>query len=236
MPPAEIYYLTKSFNDLPPHNDWLAVSEREILQRFRVLKRRVEWRLGRWTAKRLIAGYLQQIDRRASVHEIVIRAAADGAPEAFLRDRPLPITLSISHSADTAFCVLDPMQHPTGCDVERIEPRTPEFVEDYFTRAEREMLQEVAAADYDLFATMIWSAKESALKALREGLRADTRSVEIYFASSGRASTWKPLGMRCAGRAARFDGRWRCGQDFVFAVVVQGEIGRLVRLDSGTDL
>ena len=62
-----------------------------------------------------------------------------------------------------------------GCDLEVIEPRSEEFVADYFTTEEQKMVSQAPIADRSKLLALLWSAKESALKALREGLRFDTR-------------------------------------------------------------
>jgi len=66
-----------------------------------------------------------------------------------------------------------------GCDLEIIEPRADSFVADYFTAEEQKMVAGADATDRDLRVTLLWSAKESALKALGEGLRMDTRCVAV---------------------------------------------------------
>ena len=69
----------------------------------------------------------------------------------------------------------------------------------------------MAAADgpdgHDAAANLIWSAKESALKVLRTGLRADTRTVEVVLespagitAGAQRADGWQRLAVS-SGRA-----------------------------------
>jgi len=66
----------------------------------------------------------------------------------------------------------------------------------------------VAPADRDLAVALVWLAKESALKALRQGLRLDTRSVEATLdPAAGDGEGWRPLGVRHGER--RFAGWWR---------------------------
>ncbi len=49
------------------------------------------------------------------------------------------------------------------------------FVADYFAPEEQTLIAHSSPADRELMLALLWSAKESALKALREGLRLDTR-------------------------------------------------------------
>ncbi len=66
---------------------------------------------------------------------------------------------------------------------------------------------EGAGADRrDLAVAHVWSAKESALKALRQGLRLDTREVEVELSCSARGG-WQPQQVRHATRT--FEGWWR---------------------------
>ena len=66
-----------------------------------------------------------------------------------------------------------------GCDLEIVEPRSDAFIADYFTAEEQALIERTSAADRSLLLALLWSAKESALKALRAGLRLDTRSVIV---------------------------------------------------------
>jgi 4'-phosphopantetheinyl transferase len=68
-----------------------------------------------------------------------------------------------------------------GCDLETVEPRSETFVSDYFTAEEQEVVRQACPEDRFTLIALIWSAKESALKALRTGLRIDTRSVSVVL-------------------------------------------------------
>ena len=72
-------------------------------------------------------------------------------------------------------------------------------------------------------ANLIWSAKESALKVLRTGLRQDTRSVEVEVESRDEAG-WQPLSVRAG--AARFPGWWIRYGEFVLTCVGGDPIDR----------
>ncbi len=96
-----------------------------------------------------------------------------------MRTGQAPITVSISHSAGMALCALALSFGALGCDLETIEPRNDAFVRDYFTGEELELVAQAAEKDRPLVSTLLWSAKESALKALQAGLRLDTRCVIV---------------------------------------------------------
>ena len=52
------HWLEQTEADLPAANDWLSAGERLRLDGMRFAKRHADWRLGRWTAKRALAAYL----------------------------------------------------------------------------------------------------------------------------------------------------------------------------------
>ena len=152
--------------------------------------------------------------------KIEVLAADDGAPAAFGDGQPLPFNLSLSHTADRALCVLADSEIALGCDLERIEPRSPTFVDTFFTEAEAAAVAAVDQTLQDLLVNLIWSAKESALKALRCGLRDDTRSVEVVV-SFQPGSGWGSLEVTSKLRDEPFYGHWRRMGDLLVTVVSQ---------------
>jgi 4'-phosphopantetheinyl transferase len=196
----ETYWLEQTEADLSAHDDWLSPSEAVLLSQMRFAKRRGDWRLGRWTAKRAAAAYLNLPGDPHALREIEVRPAPSGAPELFLANRPAPVSISISHRAGIAVCAIAMRGVQLGCDLELIEPREASFVADYFTSQEEELISCSPAADQPRLVTLLWSAKESALKALRQGLRLDTRCVVVTF-DAGEAAylpRWHPLLVRYA--------------------------------------
>ena len=96
-------------------------------------------------------------------------------------------------------CVLAEQHGRVGCDVEIVEPRSAGFVADFLTPAEQEYVASRPDEDRHAAANLIWSAKESALKVLRTGLRRDTLSVEVTI---GHAPATTPEGRPEAGPAS----------------------------------
>ena len=225
-----LHWLTQITADLPKHNNWLSKNERATLADKHFLKRRADWRLGRWTAKRALLAHLAKTHAVQSLCEIEIRAAVDGAPEAFLHDKPMPVTLSISHSRGVGFCVVAPADVAVGCDLELVEFRSDAFISDYFTLEEKALVLKAHAGDRPLLATLIWSAKESALKALRQGLRRDTRSVHVQVDLSHVRENWSPLTVRCEETARSFHGWWRCVGLHVQTVAAASQTAEPTRL------
>jgi len=83
--------------EVPEDDLWLTETECTVLKGLHFPKRRAEWRLGRWTAKRLIRNYLKKCKEPLPA-KIEICAAEDGAPEIFFDTRPAQMTLSITHA------------------------------------------------------------------------------------------------------------------------------------------
>ena len=220
----------QNLSDVPENYDWLGDGEREVLAGLRFPRRRNDWRLGRWTAKQAI---LSLLDTETDLSLLEIRAAADGAPEAFLRNAPAGIAISISHSNERGFCAALPRKshgdstkeniHEIGCDIEQLEPRSDLLTTDFFTTEEIELVHKTDSENKVLITNLIWSAKESVLKALREGLRRDTRSVSIQpeLSPSGLhrfENEWSRWTGRCLQTSREFHGRWRADSRFVYTV------------------
>lgn len=78
-----------------------------------------------------------------------------------------------------------------------------------------------------LRANLLWSAKESALKALGEGLRRDTRSVGVTTAPPVEPHGWGALRVR-TDDGPRLAGCWRAAEGFVWTVVADTAIALLL--------
>lgn len=173
MPSLQPSWLAASLHDVGPDADWVDEALAARLADMRYSKRHSEARLGRWTAKQAVARTLG-VD---ALCDIIIRNAPDGAPEALVTGVPIDAVITMTDRSDWAVCMILQGRTRIGCDLEVVEPRSRAFVADYFTIAEQETV--AAASDAALTANLIWSAKESALKVLRTGLRRDTRTVEV---------------------------------------------------------
>ena len=216
----DVYWLEQVVADMPADTNWLGSGEALCLSNLRVAKRRADWLLGRWTAKRALAVFLNLADDLGSLAGIEICAAPSGAPEAFVAHRPLAVTISLSHSSGKALCVLAPGTAALGCDVERIEPRSQGFVDDYFTSQEQALIEQSSALDRSTLETLLWSGKESTLKALHCGLRLDTRSVIVEPEDMPcRLGDWHPLRVRYIEHCGVFQGWWKVADDFVRTLV-----------------
>lgn len=210
----DVYWFEQSAEDVPAHDDWLSAAELIRLRSMQFPKRRGDWRLGRWTAKCAVAARLGRA--HADLAEIEIRPVACGAPEVWLGGRPDLFTISLSHREGKALCAVGPPAVVLGCDLEFIEPHSSAFVADYLTL--NEQLLVARAPEHCKALATIWSAKESALKALRTGLRLDTRSVEVEELDLASSGSWSPLKVR-EPQGSVFHGWWRAAGQFVRTLV-----------------
>jgi 4'-phosphopantetheinyl transferase len=211
-----IYWLTQNSDDVPESNDWLSHGERSLLAGMRVPKRRQDWRLGRWTAKLAICGCRAGESHPLSTLEI--RAAAEGAPEVFWDNVAATVSISISHSNGRSLCAVGARHFAVGCDLEKIEPREENLILDYFASEEISFIRQARVAEKSLAVNLIWSAKETALKILREGLRRDTRSVFIRPDFGEREGGWNTWTGHCMETGRLFCGWWRSCDGFIYTL------------------
>lgn len=217
-----VYWLEQTKADLPAQADWMSADEVARLHGMRFEKRRNDWQLGRWTAKRALAAYWGLPGHLSDLSNIELRPSEYGAPEAFLANERAEVTVSLSHREGVALCAVARSGAELGCDLEIAEPRSDAFVSDYFTVEEQELVFQAHPSDRPTILAVLWSAKESALKALRIGLRLDTRSVAVdpmeiknclvdseahRTLELAQPSPWCPL-LVCVG-ASKFSGWWQ---------------------------
>jgi 4'-phosphopantetheinyl transferase len=194
--------------DVPAGDVWLGPRERVVLGRLRFPKRRADWRLGRYAAKRATAAWLGRPSDPLALAELEVLADDAGTPRLHARGGEA-IALSLSHRAGWAIAAVSSADVALGCDLELVEPRSEAFLADYFTP--REQAFAVAGGPLDLArrTTLVWSAKECALKALGEGLRLDTRTVEFATRAGVLECGWRPVAMRVPPDGPTFEGWWR---------------------------
>ena len=225
--------------------DILTPRERSQYDGFQFEKRRTDWLNGRVAAKRLIVAMVQaRHGVEAAPRAVEIATSPTGAPtpvNAIASGLPwvapearLPLELSISHSRGAAFAAAfwwerDVPGARIGADLEWVERRPPDLFDDYFTAEEHRYCGE-AEGDRDERATVVWSAKESTLKAAGLGLTVDTRAVTCLPSSGAVALTiepsgpWQALSIAAApplsSSIARAVGCWQLRDGFAFTVVV----------------
>jgi phosphopantetheinyl transferase len=158
---------------------YFSLEEQTEYSRFRVIKRQFEWISSRIISKKMI----HQILKREKINfpDIRIQKEETGQPYIYITGQGrLEGKFSLSHSNGYVFCGYSPEKNlKFGLDLEKIEARSLEFVQDYFSSQEIERYQVLDVKDKDEYTTMVWSGKEAVLKTLGLGLSIDTRKVEI---------------------------------------------------------
>ena len=207
-------WLTRRRTDVPAGLNWLGKRERRALARFRVAPRRLDWLLGRWTAKEAIAAWLS-----VSADRIEILAAADGAPEAFLDGLPASLSVSLSHRGGSAIAVVADAPAVMGCDLEVVEQRSDAFVREWLGPAEQQLVRDGEQRQRDLIANLIWTAKEAAAKVRREGLRLDLRRAVVTVGGSfAEPEHWHQLRVEWSDGSGVTEGWWRSEPGWVLAI------------------
>lgn len=148
----------------------LSDMEMETLNRFRSLKKQVEWVSGRFLLKMLARRFF---GNETGLADISVAYHEQGAP--FLPDLPFA-DISLSHSGDIAAAAAVPKETGSiGVDVERIG-KVPgdNFLRTAFTQNELERMGNTAEEIYKN-----WTVKEAFLKLMKKGFNESLHSVEV---------------------------------------------------------
>ena len=242
---------------------WLAPAEQRRARAFRVPKRRDDWLAGRLNLKALVCDVFEaRFHERPSPASVLIDRLSSGAPVARWADgdragdqdvarcspgaESLPLSVSNSHSHGAALgaalwvdgFAASGWGAAVGTDLEWIEPRSDGFVRDFLTEPERRYCA-AGGDERHLRANLLWSAKESVLKVLQVGLKADTWWVtclpdepgpagseppEVEVAPQPDTGRWRPFHVSCDERlgaaGVRFGGVWRVIDGYVATIAV----------------
>jgi 4'-phosphopantetheinyl transferase len=168
-------------------------SSEELIEykQFRIPKRQEEWIASRIAGKRLINKVLKTEGLRHS--DIMIKKERSGQPYVWIQGiGRIPGGFSLSHSNGYVLCGhTSSVESGFGLDLEMIESRSLEFVQDFFSNQEIKKYHGLSDQERNEYATLVWSAKESFLKAVGVGLSIDTKKIEIVDASrKSNNSVW----------------------------------------------
>ena len=94
-PFKQVFWSMEDGQQVPSSREWLHTGELERLNEFRFDKRKNDYLLGRWTAKKVVHAYL---DKAIPLCEIEIRNAESGAPEVYHQNKLTTASISISHT------------------------------------------------------------------------------------------------------------------------------------------
>jgi 4'-phosphopantetheinyl transferase len=213
--------MARGEHEIPATGSWLTRAEVARADGLRFTKRRTEYLLRRWVCKQAVTAATGMPNDLRSLARVEVANHPSGAPFVRVDGAPLALGVSLSDRAGWAVCVVTQQQGAVGCDLELVEPRSEGFVADFLTPKEQEYVASRPDPDRQAAANLIWSAKESALKVLRTGLRRDTRSVEVTVASAddvGRTpGGWAGFVVRTA-EGGVIPGWWR--RDGLFLLTV----------------
>ena len=211
-----VLWWSAGLDRVPTIDDWMDDREAERLATMRYTKRRSEAKLSRFCAKTTVAMALGRPTDPLGLRSISIRNAPDGAPETLIDDHDGELVVAMSDRADWAVAAVLDGGDRIGCDLELVEPRSQAFIDDYLTSPERTRVKD--SGEPELTANLVWSAKESALKVLRTGLRRDTRTVEVFYEDGASPAEWRPLTVNSA-EGQTMPGWWIRYGEFVLTVV-----------------
>ncbi len=171
--PVEKYQVLKNIVFQPDmfRRPFLSSTEIKTLNRFKALKKQIEWLSGRFAVKKLVSS-ISFVPNHYS--DIIIDYEPDGAP--YLPEYPdLPI--SISHSGDYAACALSRDSFiKIGIDIEKLDPSVIEHIfKVAFTDREQSILKR--CSDTAVFEN--WTAKEAYLKYIKKGFNESLKQVEV---------------------------------------------------------
>jgi 4'-phosphopantetheinyl transferase len=236
---AALRWLARGEHELPADLGWLTPGEAERAARMRFTKRRTEYLLRRWVGKQAVAAALMPAasPELATLRRIEVANRPTGAPYVLVDGEPVGLDVSLTDRAGWAVCVVGHDLTRVGCDLEIVEPRTDGFVRDFLTPAEQAYVaaRPSAAARHET-ANLMWSAKESALKVLRTGLRRDTRTVEVQLQEpSPDGDGWAGLQV-IPKEGGRFPGWWRRDGVFVLTVTADAAFPHPVQLPGSAPL
>lgn len=172
----------------------LTLTEKRVYFAFRFDKRKREWLAGRLAAKRLARKKIAESGLIYSDNEIAIEKNEAGAP--YIRARPCPWPISISHSGEWAVAAMmdGPRPSAIGVDIEKIEDRDPSWLDIAFDAEEKAPGLDSAEQ------TLYWTRKEAVSKLLGIGLSTDLRDIRFpsptrQLVLRGKALTaWDALG------------------------------------------
>jgi 4'-phosphopantetheinyl transferase len=226
--------------DLPTSGQWLTPREAARAAGMRFTKRRTEYLVRRLAGKRAVASVSGHADDPTGLARIELANHPGGAPYVLVDRRPVGLDVSLTDRAGWAVCLVGPGLGQVGCDLELVEARSDGFVADFLTPAEQGYVLDRSGEDRDVAANLVWSAKESALKVLRTGLRRDTRTVEVTVLPPDSAHPeglggWGRLELRPAG-GDLMAGWWRRDGSFLLTVAAAQPAPVPVRLAPSADL
>ncbi|WP_186577943.1 4'-phosphopantetheinyl transferase family protein [Aquibacillus kalidii] len=127
----------------------------------------------------LVIHYMFAVHHGEKLNDDRVKHNHYGKP--FLPDIPT-FHFNISHSGEWVACAVH--QSPVGIDLEQLKPIDVDFAKSVFTKNEFRNIAQHADQTYAFYQT--WTAKESVVKAIGEGLSYPLSSFEVIVQQSGK--------------------------------------------------
>ncbi len=153
--------------------NFLSESEFQILNKFKSLKKQMEWLSGRFLLKSCLCSFVDNIDKLGKLEDIIISYEKYGAP--FLPDFS-DIKISLSHSGNwVSIGVCKKKNVNIGVDIEQFRQKPDKnFIKTAFTKKEISCMgnsvEEILKK---------WTAKEAFLKYIKKGFNENLHRVEV---------------------------------------------------------
>jgi len=161
--------------------DILAPNELNIINSFKLEKRRREWLAGRRAAKEAVLAALSHEGFPDTPDGLEILTKSGGEPYVIINGTTRSdMAISISHSNEVALAAVG--RSPiigVGIDVEVVEDRASSFLRTAFTPSERTIFQLISPDLMAFCSTSLYTMKEAVTKALGIGLSVNTYDVEV---------------------------------------------------------
>lgn len=170
-----------------------------------VATKRKDWLAGRYAAKKAVRHYLKkEYFQDIPLRDIVIKS---NKKEGVMFLTPpgeveKELCLNISHCGGRGVAIL--ARGPVGVDIERTRCFRKEILNAFLTPKEQFFVERFISSEQDLLATLLWSFKESYLKALRKGLIIHPRTIEVVLDDK-----WQFQELRHNGQIVQVEGLWR---------------------------
>ena len=219
-----IFWKYQHMQEIPEDLSWLSESELEQYQKFRFPKRQKDWLSGRFVGKSLIKSVFFEANS-SPLNHLSIQNEPEGAPFIQFNQNRLHGSLTLTHRnsyAAAAWCEGEDVS--IGIDLEEIEYKSTGFIMDYFSEDEAKELLTLPKANRDLAASLFWSGKEAILKALKTGLRIDTRKMIFEIPEIQLKESWSKLTiLESPGGADNFQLFWKCHGGLIISLAIKSE-------------
>ncbi|MDN5202951.1 4'-phosphopantetheinyl transferase superfamily protein [Fulvivirgaceae bacterium BMA10] len=163
------YVKLKSLKD-----QYLSVEELSIYHNTKGQKKKSSYLKSRYIAKKTLSKFTKEHD----LTQLEVKSGVFNQP--FLKYfSEEPPGLSIAHTEQYAACLVFPIEHPMGLDIELISSKNVEIASSQVTPHELS-LSKASDQHKDIFHLKLWTIKEALSKTLKTGLLCPFEIYEIY--------------------------------------------------------